>query len=124
VPPRFRLQLKDGLVMLPGVEKCVVAYPAAEWEKLSQKMEDSGLLSNNKTRTLNRALFGQAFPTNLDAQGRISLPVPLRAHAGISDDVVVVGVNTTLELWSKTAWEAEKTAGAQDLWQIIESLEK
>ena len=124
VPPRFRLPLKDGVVLLPGVEKCIVAYPISEWVKLSQKLGESGPLSNAKSRTLNRALFGQAFATNLDAQGRISLPAPLRAHSSIGDDVVVVGVNTTLELWSKDAWEAQKSAGAEELWHIIESLEK
>ena len=124
VPPRFRLPLKDGLVLLPGVEKCVIAYPTSEWVKLSQKLGDNGLLSNAKTRKLNRALFGQAFATNLDAQGRISLPAPLRAHADIGDDVVVVGVNSTLELWSKTAWQAEKSTDADELWNIIESLGK
>ena len=33
LPPKFRNELKDGVVLSPGVEKCINAYPLAEWKK-------------------------------------------------------------------------------------------
>ena len=82
----------------------------------------TGTLASNKMRKLNRALFSTAFHLNLDGQGRIALPVPLRTFAGIGEEVVITGANTYLEIWDKTLWEEEKTNSLAQAWQIIETL--
>jgi MraZ protein len=122
IPPRFRNALKDGLVLAPGVEKCITAYTIQEWNKLATALTASPL-SRSKMRRLNRALFATAFRTIMDGQGRIAIPAPLREHAEIVDDVVVVGANTYLEIWSKILWEEEKSMSQEQAWQIMESLE-
>ena len=43
VPPRFRNALKDGVVLAPGVENCITAYPVAEWKKLATEIAGSGV---------------------------------------------------------------------------------
>ena len=123
VPPKFRRELKDGMVLTPGIEKCIVAYPLAEWTKLATSLT-SGSVASSKLRSLNRAIFATAFGTNIDGQGRIALPVPLREYAEIVDEVVVAGANTYLELWNNVHWEEEKASSQEQAWQIIESLEK
>jgi len=35
IPPRFRRELKEGVVLTPGIEKCTTAYPLSEWKKLA-----------------------------------------------------------------------------------------
>ena len=124
LPPRFRHDLKDGLVVIPGAEKCLTAYSLPEWQKLSAALSGTGSITPAKMRRLNRAIFAQAFNLELDRQGRISLPAPLREYAGITSDVVIAGINTYLEFWSKNAWDEEKAAGREQEWQIIESLER
>lgn len=124
LPPRFRLDLKDGVVVIPGAEKCLTAYSSPEWQKLAASLAGTGSITPAKMRRLNRAIFAQAFNLELDRQGRISLPAPLREYAGITSDVVVAGVNNYLELWSKNAWDEEKAASREQEWQIIESLER
>ena len=123
IPPRFRGALKDGMVLTPGIEKCVTAYTLPEWKKLAGELT-GGSLTPSKLRKLNRAIFATAFTTNMDGQGRIALPAPLREHAEIVDEVVIAGANTWLEIWNKVHWEEEKAASQQQAWQIIESLEK
>lgn len=123
VPPRFRVELVDGAVLTPGAEKCIVVYPLSEWEKVAAALT-AGVVSPSKQRRLNRALFATAFTLELDRQGRITLPGPLRNYAGIREEVVVAGANTYLELWNKELWQAEKTSSQDHLWQIIESLER
>ena len=123
VPPRFRNAFKDGVVLAPGAESCIVVYTAAEWKKLATTLT-SGPLTPSKLRRLNRAFFATAFSTQVDGQGRIALPAPLREFAGISDEVVIAGANTYLEIWEKSLWEEEKGISQQQAWQIIESLEK
>lgn len=122
LPPRFRAHLKDGVVLTPGIEKCITAYPLAEWRKLASTLT-GGSVARSKLRQLNRALFATAFYLNIDGQGRISLPAPLREHAEILDEVVVAGANIYFELWNKVYWEEERAASQQRAWQIIESLE-
>jgi len=35
IPPRFGRELKEGVVLTPGVEKCITVYPLPEWKKLA-----------------------------------------------------------------------------------------
>ena len=100
IPPRFRRELNEGVVLRPGVEKCIDANPLSEWEKLADTLT-SGSVPRSKLRRLNRAIFATAFRLNIDGQGRVALPVPLRQYAGIEDEVVIAGVNDYLELWDK-----------------------
>ncbi len=123
IPPRFRKELKDGVVLTPGIEKCITAYPLSEWKKLAATLT-TGSVTRSKLRKLNRSFFATAFSLNIDGQGRIALPIPLRQSAGIEDEVIIVGANTYLELWNKEQWEAEKAISQEQTWQIIESLEE
>ncbi|MFC1942066.1 division/cell wall cluster transcriptional repressor MraZ [Chloroflexota bacterium] len=122
IPPRFRSFIKDGVVLAPGAEKCITAYTLPEWKKLAASLTDSSL-TRSKIRKLNRAIFSTAFSTKVDNQGRIAIPAPLREHAEIVDEVVIAGVNNSLEIWNKIHWEEEKVSSQEQAWQIIESLE-
>ena len=123
IPPRFRRELKEGVILAAGPEQCINAYSPAEFNKLAATLT-GGIIAASKLRRLNRALFSTAFNINIDKQGRIALPVPLREHAGIEDELVIAGVNTYFELWNKEQWESEIATSQEQAWQIIESLER
>ncbi len=123
LPPRFKVELRDGMVLMPGPEKCVFLYPVAEWKKLAAVLT-TGSVPRSKVRRLNRAIFATAFRLSLDGQGRIALPAPLREYAEIKDEVIIAGANTYLELWNKERWESEKAISQEQVWQIVESLER
>ena len=122
VPPKFRREFKDGLVLTAGVEPCIAVYTLSEWRKLATTLT-TGSIARSKLRRLNRAIFANAFSLAIDGQGRVALPVPLRQFAQIEDEAVIAGANTYLELWNKEQWEAEKAVSREEAWQIIESLE-
>lgn len=123
IPPRFRGELRGGVVLMPGVEKCINAYPLSGWRKVAATLT-TGSITSSKMRKLNRAIFATAFSLAIDGQGRIALPIPLREYAGIEDEVVIAGVNNYLELWNKEQWEAEKATSQEQAGQIIETLER
>jgi MraZ protein len=123
VPPRFRNNFKEGVVLTPGAERCITLYTLLDWKKLSTALTGN-TLGRSKMRKLNRVLFATAFTTRIDNQGRIPIPAPLREHAGIGEDAVIAGANTYMEIWDKATWEAEKQDSQDQAWQIIESLEK
>lgn len=122
VPPRYRNELKAGAVLVAGIEPCITAYTTPEWKKISERLI-STIPSRSKLRKLNRALFASAYSIALDGQGRIALPLSLRLHAGIEEEVIIVGANNYFELWNRPQWEAEKTVAREQAWQITESLE-
>ena len=123
IPPKFRKELKEGVVLTTGPEKCIIAYAPPEWKKLADALT-TGSIAPSKLRRLNRAIFATAFRLNIDRQGRIALPIPLRQYAEIKDEIIIAGANTYLELWDKKQWESEKAISQEQAWQIIESLER
>ena len=125
IPPKFRTEelKKEGLVLCPGIEKCITIYPMSQWKKLADSLT-SGPIIPAKLRKLNRALFATAFNTELDGQGRIMVPGNLRQYAGLNDAVVITGNNAYLELWSKEGWEEEKSNDQAAIFQIIETMEQ
>ena len=123
IPPRFRRELKEGVTLTPGIERCINVYPPSEWKKLATTLTTTSV-TLSKMRKLNRAIFATAFSIRIDGQGRIALPISLRQYAGIEDEVVIAGVNNYLELWNKEQWESEKAISQEQAWQIIESLER
>ncbi len=123
VPPKYRRELREGVILAPGVERCIDVFTLAEWKKQAATLT-TGPLARSKLRRLSRAIFATAFSLNIDGQGRIALPVSLREYAGIEDEVIIAGANTYLELWNKEQWESEKATSQEQAWQIIESLEQ
>jgi MraZ protein len=120
LPPRFRRQLREGVVLSKGMgEKCIAVYPIREWKRLSDKLAEQ-TLTGAKLRRLTRAMHGSAFDTSFDGQGRVKLPDTLRAYAGIGDTAIVVGANARVELWSEEGWKAEQAAAEEQASQIIE----
>jgi MraZ protein len=125
IPPKFRTEelKKEGVVLCPGMEKCITIYPLSEWKKLADSLT-SGPIIPSKLRKLNRAIFATAFNVEIDNQGRIIVPPQLRQYAGINEEVVMAGVNTCFEIWGKEQWAAEKSNSQEEAWHIIETLER
>ena len=57
-----------------------------------------------------------AASVEVDKQGRILLPAVLREFADITKDVVLVGVGSRVEIWSRERWEG--TVTYQDMEEI------
>jgi MraZ protein len=121
LPPKFRRQMREGVILAKGMgEKCIAAYPVAEWKRLSDSLAAKAVTPAN-LRKLNRAIFGSAFGASPDGQGRIALPFPLREYAGIGDTAIVVGANNCVELWCEGEWQAAKTSAEEQASEIIEN---
>lgn len=123
LPPKFRGLLKAGMVLSPGVEGCITVYPLNEWKKLADSLT-AGALSPSKLRMLKRAVFATAFSLKMDGQGRIALPAPLKVHAEIVSEVIIIGANNYLEFWNKVRWEEEKAMAQEKAWLLLEGLEE
>jgi MraZ protein len=121
VPAKFRPQLETGLVVTRGFEHCLFVYPMDEWQALSQRVSALSV-GQAEARQLRRLLFASAFDTELDNQGRILVPAPLRDYAGIGDAAVIAGMNTYFEIWSKDAWANEQAGLAEEATSIAATM--
>lgn len=104
IPARFRAALAEGVYVTRGLGGCLFAFPLDVWEGMAQKLVSHPLVDRN-ARYFNYVMFSGG-SSSLDKWGRINLPTPLLEHANIEvgQEVVIVGVNSHLEIWSVERW--------------------
>lgn len=105
IPSRFREDLGDGFVMTKGLDNCLFIYPRNEWSILEEKLKTLPL-TNRDARAFIRFFFSGATECIIDKQGRVLIPSNLREHSKLEKDVVVIGVSTRMEIWSKEEWDS------------------
>ncbi len=107
IPAKLRAELPGDVVFVTrGFDGCVFVLPPDAWEELARHLAALPT-TNTQARYVARMMFSGT-DCRLDKQGRILIPQPLRDHAGIElgNEVVIVGVNSRIELWSKPRWQA------------------
>lgn len=106
LPKKFRAGIGQQLVITRGYEGCLVVVGQNSWQQLMADVENGSFLDVN-ARESARFLFGGASEVELDNQGRFIVPAALYDHAGLSDEVVFVGVGKWLEIWSRQRWDEQ-----------------
>ena len=110
VPARFRDELEAGLVIVKGVDPCVELWHPDEFQAHVDSATANLATMAPQMRQMLRLMQGSAFDTVPDKVGRVGLTEPLREHAGLGKDVVLIGVGRCLELWDRERW-AQVEAG-------------
>ena len=87
--------------------QCLFLYPLTEWERIEREIQELPAL-NPAVKRFQRLVIGYATDLELDSNGRILLPAPLRDYAGLEKKLVLVGQGKKLELWSEDLWLAER----------------
>lgn len=123
IPTRFREAFKPGLVLTKGYEPCVVVFTPTGWEEFAQRIASLSM-NQARARRLRRMTFGNAFNLELDRQGRVLLPAPLRQYAGIDEEVVIVGNGDYVEMWDAAHWVEEIARVEESAWQMAEISEE
>ena len=89
-----------------------------EFERRKDMVQEEKLkalpLTNKNARQFSRFFVAGATPCELDRQGRILLPLPLREFAGLEKDVVLAGMLNRIEIWSKTKWMENNSCDNMD----------
>ena len=104
VPSKFREALGDEFVVTKGLDGCLFVYDNKEWTAFEEKLKALPLM-NKESRKFVRFFLAGAANVEVDKQGRILVPSVLREFAELDKDVVLVGVGSRIEIWSKTKWE-------------------
>lgn len=122
LPPEYREALAalspEGGFVLTGDQGRLVAYTPADWEDTREKLARIKRPSLQLSRFMSKIL-GLAEEMIPDAQGRVRLSQPLMRAAGLTKDVVLVGMGWKFEIWDQARFEALET---EDVSAELESL--
>ncbi|MBZ0300537.1 MAG: division/cell wall cluster transcriptional repressor MraZ [Anaerolineae bacterium] len=105
IPARFRPQLTQGAILTRGLDRNLVIYPEDAWQAVTDRLNQMPM-THPTARALRRLLFSGAVELTLDRQGRVLVPGYLRDYAELSDEVLIAGMETFLELWEPSGWRA------------------
>ena len=119
IPSKFREILGDAFVVTKGLDGCLFVYDNEEWKRVEEKLR-SLPITNKEARQFVRFFLAGATEAEVDKQGRILIPNVLREFAEITKDVVLVGVGSRIEIWSRERFE--ETASFEDMDEIAEHM--
>lgn len=119
VPSKFREILGDVFVVTKGLDGCLFVYDNEEWKLFEEKLRALPI-TNKEARQFVRFFLAGAAEAEVDKQGRILIPNVLREFAGLTKDVVLVGVGSRIEIWSRERFE--DTAAFEDMDEIAEHM--
>ncbi len=103
IPAKFRQVLsKDNdntFVITQGQDPCIWAYPLIVWQQIENELKQlSSLSAINRTFIRNTVRYASF--TTFDKQGRILLTPTLINYAGLSKDVLIIGMVNKIEIWN------------------------
>ena len=120
---KFRQALKEHdattLFLTRGFDGCLFLFPESEWRDLENRFKQIPF-TKAEGRKFNRLFFSGASEVDVDRLGRLLIPRTLKEFAQIKQDVVIVGVSTRMEVWSKEQWRAFYEGSRQSFEEIAE----
>ncbi|MDX9842622.1 MAG: division/cell wall cluster transcriptional repressor MraZ [Aquabacterium sp.] len=115
VPARHRDALQalcnGQLTLTKHPEGCLMVFPRPAWEVFRDKVAALPMSASG----WKRIFLGNAQDVDIDAASRVLVAPELRAAAGLSKDVMLLGMGSHFELWDAqryAAHEAEVMAQA------------
>ncbi len=120
LPSKFRSELGERFIVTKGFDGCLYGYSVEEWKNIEDKIKTLPQVTGKDVRNFTRFFFSSAIECEIDSQGRILISSTLRDFAELSKEVVIIGVSSRIEFWSKTKWE--EYSNNQDADDIAEKM--
>jgi len=106
LPAKIRENLSGTVIITRSpIDKCLILYTQEEWEIISAKVRTLPTVTDRNVAALQRRLFGKAASCEIDKQGRVPLTSELMEYAKMKKDIVLVGVNSKIEIWDSEMWK-------------------
>jgi MraZ protein len=105
IPSRLLKSLGEPFHIFGSSDGCLNVYTQRRWEELEAEVD---LLPKEHVREVRRAIHSTAQNCSADSQGRVVLEKPLRDHAGLDKNVIIVGTGAYVEIWDEVRWEGRE----------------
>jgi MraZ protein len=114
VPPRYRNAFAEEAWLNEGPDSCLRLFTAESFQREAD-LYTSKPSTEREGREDRRDFFANCMSVELDRQGRILIPGPMRSAAGLENAVIVAGTGEWLEIWEprRFADAMAKRRGAQ-----------
>ncbi|MBR2240189.1 MAG: division/cell wall cluster transcriptional repressor MraZ [Clostridia bacterium] len=103
MPAKLREDIGDKFIITKGLDGCLFGFSLNEWTNFEEKLK-SLPLTNKNARDFVRFFLSGAVNVEIDKQGRFLVASNLREYASMEKEVVIIGVGTRIEFWSKENW--------------------
>jgi MraZ protein len=107
IPKPLRSTLKypegGGLYVAPGTDQSLALYTEEAFARLAEHLSRVSP-TRQDVRAFTRLFYARAQRVELDGQGRVRIPQELADLARLNKDVVLLGVQDHVELWSAERW--------------------
>ena len=115
VPTRHRDALSaealgaGQLTMTKHPHGCLMLFPRPEWVKFRERIAALPM----DAQWWKRIFLGNAMDVEMDSTGRLLVSPELREAAGITKDVMLLGMGQHFELWDKARYEEQEAQAMQ-----------
>ena len=113
IPARYREEFRHGIYLSKGLDPCVWVFSPQGWEEWAGAV-GAMPLNQRRARVLRELVLGSAYGLDLDRQGRVLVPPPLRRYADLAEEVVIIGGGSFLGLWDRRRWEEQELPSIEE----------
>ena len=125
IPSRLRESIhaeRDGagFFLVFGPNRILCLYPDEYYRRLAAA-DGPRLVPPAKLVDFERVKFAQAYHLDLDSHSRVSVPQTMLKRAGLTRNVVLIGVRDHVEIWDADVWHrylAEQVDKHEDLLEL------
>ena len=122
MPAKLREDIGEKFIITKGLDGCLFAFLFYEWQNFEQKLRTLPI-SNKDARAFSRFFFAGAIDCEIDKQGRFLISSNLREFAELEKEVVIVGMDSRIEIWSKEKWQhTDEDISADEIAEKMEML--
>ncbi len=89
-------------------DDCLILSPYPDWEEEMNEIRARINMYNRAENKFYRQYFRGAAEVSFDGNGRLLLPKRLLEKINLPKEIVLVGVDNKIELWSKDVYESDE----------------
>lgn len=121
IPSKYRELLGTNFIITRGIEHCIYVYPESTFKSIVTKLE-SLPFTKKDARAFTRFFMSGAASIELDKQGRMNIPTPLKSYANLTKNCVIIGTGDRLEIWDENSFNEFISSCNDEMSDIAESL--
>ncbi|MGH2719917.1 MAG: division/cell wall cluster transcriptional repressor MraZ [Actinomycetota bacterium] len=105
LPARWREELGEKVVLTLGLDGCLYLMTTESFKEMAERFQ-RWPHEDERARRYTRLFFAKASEETVDAQGRITIPAPLRQAAGLGKELVLTGAADRAEVWDRSSYDS------------------